>query len=308
MAGRIIIHFGVEKTGSKALQLALKAASGPDFVYPSSPEGNWHRPLHQGLEKMDDALLRQALEEIGDALCGALSCEDFHRLPDPALALLSRSAGEAADETVAVVFLRRQDDYVDSFSNQMWKAHRVDHATAFRRKEVLLFDAESLDYERMLDRLETHYDRVIPLIYEKGVSTIARFAEATDLRLSEPTRGAPDPNPAATARELATLREVKRLAGPRPDLYDIVEATRRAMARKGPRRWLARFGDGPAVMLSQAEREAVMRLHEETNERVRRRWFPERDTLFTPSGPASEILNARPRADVVREIRRRFDF
>lgn len=316
----LILHIGTQKTGSKALQHALVAACGTEFAYPSR-QRLWHRHIHDALLKGDAGPLRAALAEIesSGAPVGVLSYEGFHELPDAALDLL---AGEAGEATV-VIFLRRQEDVIDSMINQTWKAHRRSYASALAQEERYLDDPNVMDYELKLSRLAQRFARVIPRIYVKGVSVVASFAEATKLPLSEPEEGTADPNPAATAVELATLREVKRRAGEHPRLRDIVEATRQAMARPGLGRLLASRRDAPARMLDPEMRACLAERYAASNARVAARWFPDvvsgGQLLFPPAvevspavqvSPSAQVLPpapARPRLGIVRQISGQFD-
>lgn len=237
---------------------------------------------------------------------GVISYEGMHLLPDPALDLLAARAREAAAETWAVMFLRRQDDYAESLANQKWKAHRVSWQEAHDTELALLEGRLIVDYEAILSRLEARFDRLMPLVYDKRRSTDMQFSEATGLDLVPPP-SAPDPNPALGAVGLATLREVKRLAGERADLFDVVEATHPALHAPGLRRRIARFRDGPVTIFGAEQRERIMSRHAASNERVRAPWFPERSELFPPF-PAGipAPRSAQARRDVVRRIQGRF--
>ena len=285
-------------------------ASGDGFIYPVVDGGGFstlrHRWIFERLKVLDPSPLEEALDQITKAPVGVLSSEAFHELADPALDLLVSRCGEAARETIAVVFLRRQDEYVNSFANQAWKAHRLSFAQAESHVQNLMQGPPTLFYDVLLDRLATRFNQVCPLIYEKGKSTVGQFSSVTGLRLPEAPPGKPDPNQAANAVQLATLKEVKRLAGEDPRLFDIINATREALAAPQPQQSMATSDNAPASMLNPERARSIMELYQQSNERLHARWFPDREQLFPAAQFAKPVENVKARADVVQQVRVKF--
>ncbi|NOD46271.1 MULTISPECIES: hypothetical protein [unclassified Ruegeria] len=330
---RLIVHFGMPKTGSKALQKIIRRNVSDDLAYPLS-QGRWHRSIHDALLKMDDGPLLSSLEEVAGTRLAIISYENFSALPDEALKILSDRARTAANETWAMLFLRKQDEYAESLINQMWKAHKVSWEKANKVQSDLLEGKLSLDYEMILDRIGAGFNRVVPLVYDKSISSHISFSKAVGVKLDAPaslTSGRV--NPALSAVELETMREVKRLAGNHEKLSDIVTATRRAFNSKAEDPNASSMIDGPATCLSDEQRETIMNRYASSNERVRERWFPNRAELFpnsnklrdnstervrkrwftNPAGLFSksnanpDTTHAKPRLDVVSRVQREFD-
>jgi hypothetical protein len=303
---QLFVHLGMRMTGSKALQSALRSASGDSFVYPLSRDGElWHQAIHYALIERDAAPLEEALAQIRGAPVGVLSYEAFHELDDAALALLAERARANGREVKAVIFLRRQDEYVASLINQFWKAHRVSHADAQEKIAALLSGATLLDYDQLLHRLSNHFAAVIPIIYDKWQSSVKQFADATGIWLRDAANGI-DLNPASSAVEMATLKAVKKLAGADPRLPQIVESTGKALAQPGLARTLATIRDRPAATLSHTSAQEIMRKYVESNQRLSAQWFEGREPLFRPSRLPPFRSEYRPRSDVIRKIRREF--
>ena len=122
-----VIHIGVAKTGSKALQTFLSSElvrlHGEMGFYPTSGRaGIWHEPLHDELLAGNTSALAAAVSEATSqsARLTFLSYEGLCDLPTPGIRDLQQKVGSAK----IVLFLRRQDQIVNSFYNQLIKAHR----------------------------------------------------------------------------------------------------------------------------------------------------------------------------------------
>lgn len=141
MQQRVIIHIGVPKTGTTAVQKFLcdnrNALLGAGWLYPGNicrgfgqhdlafllgggyPE--WATVQPRSLAELL-ALLRQEITSVPHRQL-LISSENFYLLCSPqALADCLRELGYAPGEVGIVVYLRRQDDAVESWYNQAVKA------------------------------------------------------------------------------------------------------------------------------------------------------------------------------------------
>jgi hypothetical protein len=287
---RCVLDLGIQKTASKCRQRFFAAEGrrivGRRFCYPAAGRnGAWHRPLYDALRRGDHGPLRAAAAEA-EAL-GAdlviLSYEELHKLDTPAIARLA----DSFPELHAVVFLRRQDDFVNSFHNQLHKAHRVPFADLLAFEAAIGDDDPHLDYDRMLERWGSVLGprRVHPLCYDKRVSPVAAFFGAVDIAPDLAGYVEPRPNPAIDAVGLAVLRALKRAVGDAPDLLAVMREAHRMLAPH----FVAADGAEPDT-LGPTLRARIMALYRDGNDRVRRRFFPGQAELFPPSARAEGII------------------
>jgi hypothetical protein len=120
-----VIHIGTPKTGSKALQRILANGRLNDHVaYPDAGrQGAWHEPLYYDLVNGDSSKIEASVDfwRRQAVSFGVFSCEVFYDLPADAITRFH----SVLDGAKIVLFLRRQDDFANSFLNQLVKAHRV---------------------------------------------------------------------------------------------------------------------------------------------------------------------------------------
>ena len=122
-----LLDLGTQKTGSKCRQAFFARQGhripGRQLCYPASGRiGAWHRPLYDALASSDWGLLRAIADEAEGqgADLVILSYEELHKLDSAAIASLAR----CFPQLDALVFLRRQDRFVNSMHNQLHKSHR----------------------------------------------------------------------------------------------------------------------------------------------------------------------------------------
>lgn len=146
---RLFIHIGAPKTGSTYLQATasrlrdeLKATG---LLYPAATERghghhdvafllgggypSWAIPQEKGLAELGAELAGECRSHDGDIL---ISSEDFYLFPNPeALRSFVDDHGLARGRDISViVYLRRQDEFLVSWYNQMVKALGEDRAFA----------------------------------------------------------------------------------------------------------------------------------------------------------------------------------
>ena len=198
---RWVIHIGMQKTGSKAIQhfLANEADKIRDVrlcFAPQGREGIWHLPIYSALLEGDASQLQAAVSETNerDWDIGVFSSEDFFQLPPKSIQLTHEILGDAQ----IILFLRSQPDLINSLLNQFAKAHRVsaDEVAAFER-ELGKYDPE-FDYRAVISKWSDVFGRqaITPVIYEKGVDSVQLFCHAIGVAIPSTYQRTINPNPA----------------------------------------------------------------------------------------------------------------
>lgn len=287
---RWIVHIGAQKAGSKSLQQFF--VQHPDVLraaglhYPSAgrDQGVWHLPVYFELAEGKDVLLRQACDEVASSGApeGLLSYEGFSALPDAALELLHQRIGAAR----IVLIMRRQDDWLSSWYNQVIKAHRMTFADIQECEQHLLSYTDQCDYAFIIARWAAVFgtENIVPLVYERGVSIVPSFFSALGCTIPEhalQASGSPDGhnfNPALSARGVSLLREIKRQVGDDPRLFEVVNAFHRQRRDC----FVDTHRHGSQNFFTPEQRSGFLSLYDAANESIRARWFPDRDHLFAP--------------------------
>lgn len=311
---RILIHAGIHRTGSTSLQGFLAAnragLAAQGIAYPG--EGPNHQDFAWAVLR-GDAGARQAralaegAEAAGARLC-VLSAEDFaqHRDLGWVRALAERW------ETSAALYLRRQDDWLNSWYNQhvKWPFDKVKSRLSPFAFLDRIEDFFWIDYDALLDRWAQALgaERLRPAVVEPGQVTdvTADFCALAGID-AEPLAPAPRVNDSLPPHVL----EIARHLG----LHEMPPGMRRRV-NKALVAGLAPMGGRARTVFPPEARLRVLERFEESNAAVARRWFA-RDRLFLAPPPAPEEPWARmPEMDrerllrdwvapVVRELARR---
>lgn len=285
----MIIHIGTQKTGSKAIQHFLTSdlatSTGGMLCFPESGrEGVWHEPLYHDLVRGVTGRLEMVCREVAasGAREGVLSCEAFYRLPEDRIRLLHEIVGIST----IVVFVRRQDQLINSLYNQLIKAHRVSF------DQILKFEQMVDDYLPEFDHMVTvdrwgrvfGHDRIIPIIYHKQGSAVDRFMEHLhqsmdiDWLPARMTNASVNPNPALDLRGLKILRRVKQLCPRDEDLPRLTNAAHSVLRDL----FIDTYENGDQYVFPTYKRQAIVECYRDSNECLRARYFPEHDSLFSP--------------------------
>lgn len=287
---RWILDIGTRKTGSKARQdffaNRLGRVRGVRAYYPAAGRaGPSHRPLFHALVAGDPTFLAQAKKEVRSAGADAaiFSYEQLHELARPRVELLR----EHLEDPIAVIFLRRQDLFLNSLYNQKHKSHRVGIAEIEAFERELYVYQQDLDHRITLERWSAVLGdtRVIPALYDKDGSIVAQFFAAAGIDVDLEDFAEPTLNHALSAEALGILRHVKRLARDTDDLVRLVTEAREVLAD----RFVDTHRGGEQYLLSAVERRRILAHYQESNDWVRRRYFPERASLFQPIEEAAAV-------------------
>lgn len=298
---RAIFHIGTEKTGTTALQgyLAMKrdALAKHGFCYSKAAGKRNHLNLYlyasqgQGSAKKMIARLKkdtpsEAFERDFAAELEVEASENQDktfvfsnehcrgRLSKERVGRLHELLTGIFDRVDVIVYIRRQDELAVSRYSTMLKAGMT--------HEMLISDSSEneyfYDYWRFLDRWASVFgrDRLIVRLFEKGEligdSVITDFCEVTGVpSLAHKDRRE---NPSLRPQYQEFLRQMNiRLLEKDTDPDGPVRARLMRTA-------LTKLGGGRGQMPSRDEAEGFYRSFSESNERVRKRFFPERATLF----------------------------
>ena len=277
---RWVIHIGPQKTGSKALQQFLlqqqERILSPRVVFPAEGrQGVWHQSLHNALLEGDSSAVATAVEHYREgADLGIWSYEGLHELPAASVALFREALGEAQ----VVLFLRRQDERINSFLNQLVKAHRAPI------EWIEAFEASILEYKPAFDYRATilswaasfGMDAITPLIYDKRVGVVEPFCRATGITLAPASASSlmaneQPVNPALDVHGYRVLREMKAQRPSPEQLPDLVTRTLQHLTSSFVDTSLSEGVD----LIGDEDKRAIMALYAESNEWVRSRWYPE---------------------------------
>lgn len=313
---RIVLHIGLEKTGSTAIQAFCArhadALRADGILYPSGLGDRNHVHLamaaanfpasrdirlrvgihdEAALRAFTDRALRSLKAEIDRARPHTLllSSEHFSSrlLADPPLRRLHAMLSALAAEIRVIVYLRRQDETLLSLYSTFAKCGGTDPLEAFADRPIWL------DFERVLGLWEGVFGtgnldvRIFP---PRDRPLLDDFRAAADL---PEVAGTDDP----AERHNAALdhRNTQLLIAMNREIPTFVDG-RVNPARRGLVRFLEARSTGPPLTMPRKERAAFLARFACGNEAVRARFFPDRNSLF-----ANELDDTPAPPDVSRE-------
>ena len=283
-----IVHIGTQKTGSKSIQKFicnnLSTLQKYKLCYPESGrEGIWHRPILKELIVGKTDKIKMAVNECieSSADLGIISYEALYKLSTPQIKNLYRILGPSK----IILFIRRQDQLVNSRYNQLIKAHRVDFNCIKELESSITNYNPRFDHMLTIKRWSEVFsvENVVPIIYDKHSSSVEKFFDHIGFSdaLSDYTPEATNPNPALDFESLKILRMVKQINSDKKSLPHLITVAHRVLKDH----FLDTYNDGDHYLLSLPQREEIYRHYHDSNIEIKRTYFPDNDFLFPPLEP-----------------------
>lgn len=296
MFSKCILHIGTEKTGTTTLQRFLahnrSALRQTGCVFPSTLGSLSNRflatyameddrsddgrkrlaiataaDLQRHRQDVEDALQEEATHGDGSVLL--LSSEHCHSrlVHESEVRRLHSLLARVCNDLSVIVYLRPQHELAISLYSTALRVGYSGRSVLPRATARMPY----YNYDRLLDRWATVFGEadVVPRIFcRKELSQgdiCADFLELCGLD-GRSLVHAPDTNRALSGEAQAFLERMNALlpAAQRSTLLRMLETT----------------GTAPGATPSRAEAEQFMAIFAESNEAVRKRWFPDRDRLF----------------------------
>lgn len=283
-----VVHIGTQKTGSKSIQQFLSKYSSPSqgykLHYPKSGRiGVWHRPIHEELIAGKTEKIKMAVKESieSSADLGIISYEDLYRLSIPQINSLYQVLGSAK----IILFIRRQDQLVNSRYNQQIKAHRVDFDSIKELESKLTDYNPRFDHMLTINRWSEVFgiENVVPIIYDKHSSSVEKLLDHIGFSdaFVKNNAYAKNPNPALNFESLKILRLVKQLNIDKKDLPHLVTVAHHILQDH----FVDTYTNGDQYLLSFSQREKIYQHYQDSNAAVKRNYFFDNDTLFPSLEP-----------------------
>jgi hypothetical protein len=308
---RVVLHIGVEKTGTSSIQAHLhrhaRKLQVHGVLYPARLGFRNQVHLVTALTPFDAsedlrswagirgeaehaAFRDRVLASLGAQVarsrpsCLLLSTEHFSsRCGEASVERLRGFLSDLADEVRVVVYLRRQDDAIASLYSTYLKAQ------GGQDFDYLVDAAWWLDYDRLLSVWAGVFGReamAVRLFPPRAGTLLEDFAAAAGLPALPSGAADERVNPSLDQRNLLLLERINavlplyRDGAVNPDRGGLVA-------------FLERRSKGPRFGLARSEREALLARHAAGNERVRAAYFPELPRLFDETlpeaGPVAEL-------------------
>ncbi len=202
------------------------------------------------------------------------SCEGFHYLPPRSVRMIFEKLGAAQ----IVLFMRQQDDAMNSLLNQHAKAHRVclDEIAEFERN-LTNYDP-NFDYQAIISKWSDVFGKkaITPVIYDKRTDSVRLFCDAIGVQIPATYEPMANPNPALTRSAYDAFLSAKASVS---ELSKLPARVKRLHADFADQ-MIDTFREAGPLLFDDRVRREILRNYESSNEWVRAQWFPSRSTLF----------------------------
>jgi hypothetical protein len=209
---------------------------------------------------------------------GVFSWEGFHYLPPRGVRMIFEKLGAAQ----IVLFMRQQDDLMNSFLNQHAKAHRVcfDEIAKFERN-LINYDP-NFDYQAIISKWSDVFGKkaITPVIYDKRTDSVRAFCDAIGVQIPATYEPMANPNPALSHSAYDAFLSAKASVSELSKLPALVTRLHAEFADQ----MIDTLREAGPMLFDDRVRYEILRIYESSNEWVRAQWFPSRTTLFEHAG------------------------
>lgn len=306
----LFLHIGTTKTGSTSIQNVLSRSRAAlleqGVCYPVTPGRVQHTLLVYALMRPEERVRRfraidhdgtdgepgaaeaflkdfaQELEALPESVRRVVISSEFIyiHLQDPAeVRALRDLLAQWFDPIKVVVYLRRQDAHLTSLYTQMLRAGIVRAPNEFEMRERPLHEC---NYARLLERWAEVFGRenIQPRLFERSgpdqrFDAVEDFCTMCGVRVPELEGRMRESNPSIEVAGQELLAELGKMIQDRMKSHKVGSPVWRRLTQA-----VTRACEGPGWKPTRSAAEGFYDQYRKSNEVVRRKWFPDRATLF----------------------------
>lgn len=326
--GRLYLHIGTPKTGTSMIQFFMAKNQGillrkgytyPDFEFTFEGIGqnrNAHFLTHEYYDddknrlydeekKLQEQGFSRLLDELRQNENVVMSDEHIwtgYRVMENFWENLVKRVTEAGHELKVIVYLRRQDAYIQSYWAQLVKETSKESFSAYIKKKH--YYKSRMDYNTELDVIANIVGRenLIVRIYEKGQyyggngSLVEDFLHVIGLEMTEEYKGS---ERIVNGSISGDCLEVKRILNRMPEFRArknfLIPVMQKVTSREGKSSDYFR-----AACFAEGQRKEFLEQFREGNEAVARKYLnKDSGVLFEEEAPENETVKAYTKEELV---------